>query len=239
MSERKLIVCNPAIFFEDNAPAVYPWILDKLGRGEEAQVLQKKYDSIKVNGPGLLSLLAELFKGINQIDMECRQYCWEYGRREVFELFRRFNDRGHRCMPVTSLPEELCEEFANITSMISVPRHMFVASQVLTCPQALIGNTEPKKVNLVDRNSRKEIALGLIEIMLEHHYKHQFRGWEDVLVIGQSLTDIPLGKAVQEKGGRFVAFHPKDTDIMKVVDHTYGDVCTLERAFQLERLLIN
>lgn len=183
--------------------------------------------------------MAELFKGVESIDMECRQYAWEYGRREVFELFRRFNGRGHRCMLVTSLPEELCEEFANITSMISVPYHMFVASQVLTCPQALIGDDSLKKLHLVDRNSRKEIGLAVIEILLEHQCKHQFHGWEDVLVVGNSLTDIPLGKAVQEKGGRFIAFHPKDTDIMKVADRTYGDTCTLERAFRYERLLVN
>lgn len=41
MSDRKLIVCNPGIFFEDTAPAVYPWLLDKLGRGDEARALQK------------------------------------------------------------------------------------------------------------------------------------------------------------------------------------------------------
>jgi hypothetical protein len=235
MPEQKLIVCNPAIFFEDNAPSAYPWLLDKLGRGDEARVIQEKYEAEKSAGPLLLQEMAELFKGVNQIDMECKQYCWEYGRREVFKLFQRFNNHGHRCMLVTSLPQELSEAFSNITSMISVPHHMFVSSQVLTCPQALIGNPAPKKVHLVDRESKKEKTLALIDIMLEHYYQHQFRGWNDVLVVGQSLTDIPLGKAAREKGGRFVVFNPKNSNNFGA--NVIHSRVTLEETFIYERLI--
>lgn len=231
MSQRKLIVCNPAIFFENNAPAVYPWLLEKLGRGDEARALQAKYEEGKAVGPSMLPEMAELFKGVESIDLICRQYCWEFGRREVFEIFRRFNERGHRCMLVTSLPKEICTEFADLTRMICVDG-MFVASRVL-------GNSKYEPI-LLNRESRKEMALGLIEIILEPQSHPAFAvNYHDVLVVGNSLTDIPLGRAVQEKCGRFVAFHPKDTDIMKVADHTYGDVCTLEKAFQLERLFVN
>lgn len=238
MSKRKLIVCNPGIFFEDNAPAVYPWLLDKLGRGEKARAIQAKYESIKADGPGPLPEMAELFKGINEIDMECRQYCWEYGRREVVGLFRRLNECGHRCMLVTSLPQEICTEFADLTRMISVPHRTFVSSQVLTCHQALISEgVSPKKAHLVDRESRKDIAIELIGIMLERLYSHQFHGWEDMLVIGQSLTDIPLGKAVQEKGGQFVAFHPKDEEILYAAERAYGIGMSLEEFFRKQGLM--
>lgn len=118
---------------------------------------------------------------------------------------------------------------------------MFVTSQVLTCPQVLIGYDSPKKLHLVDRNSRKEIGLAVIEILLEHQCKHQFHGWEDVLVVGNSLTDIPLGRAVQEKGGRFIAFIPKEQETRKAAAQTYYPVSFIDgfltSVFEIEGLI--
>lgn len=226
MPERKLIVCNIAVFFEDKAPAAYPWLLDKLGRGDEARTIQAKYEAEKSTGPLLLPEMAKLFEGISvrQLEIVCRQYCWEYGRIEVVGVFRRLRERGHRCMLETSLPEEMCTEFSNLTFM-PMSHGIFAASNVIT--------TDVFEIHIADREDRKETVLGWVELELKHG---NLQGWDDVIVIGQSLTDIPLGKAVQEKGGRFIAFKPQDGDIMKAATQSYKD-WHLTRMFEKEGLI--
>ncbi len=222
MSERKLIVCNLGIFFEDNAPTAYPWLLDKLGRGEEARALQEKYEAGKADGPLLL------FEGVSveQLEIVCHQYCWEYGRREVVGVFQRLRERGHLCMLETSLPEEMCTEFSNLTLMPMTPG-IFAASNVIT--------SDVFKIHIADSEDRKETVLGWIEC------GDAVSCWEDVIVIGNSLNHIPLGKAIQEKGGRFIAFIPKDDETRKAVAQAYYPVSFVDgfltSVFELEGLI--
>ncbi|MBI2120330.1 MAG: hypothetical protein HYT94_01760 [Parcubacteria group bacterium] len=228
MSNRKLIVCNPGIFFEDNAPAAYPWLLDKLGRGDEARAIQTKYEAGKIAGPLLLPEMAALFGGVRRSDLQrvCRKYCFQYARRETFQMFEYLHAYGHCCMLVTSLPEEICAELSDLVRA-GLRFEMIVASQVIT------GGT---KVCLRERETRKDFVVLLIEKIVLPHENYPVADWEDVLVVGNSLTDIPLGKAVREKGGRFIAFHPKDTEIKNAVQAWYGDTCSLKVTFMDEGL---
>lgn len=230
MSKPTLIFLNPSILFVDDALAVYPRILNELGRGTEARALQEKYEAGKLAGPLLLPEMIKLFLGKSEWDIHkaCWQYCFEFLRREVSKIFFTLQSSSHQCVFVTSLPREICD---NIWKISCGQLHGMRVISSRVCPE--------HDVTAFDRGSRAKEALNWIEYELDPCRDSLFRSWEDVLVIGNSLTDIPLGKAIQEKGGRFVAFHPKDIDIMKVVDHTYGDTCTLERAFQLERLFTN
>jgi hypothetical protein len=224
MPKQKLIVCNPGIFFEDRAPAVYPWILNKLSPdlGTKAYELQAKYETIKADGPGLLPEMAELFKGIKNINGVCRQYCWEHGRREAYEVFQKCK---YPYILVTSLPLEICSEFLDI--LHAGESIAAVSSNVIER-----GGASPKKLFLVDRESRKNMALVFIDDMIRSAF---LTSYKNVIVIGKSLTDVPLGKAVQEKGGRFVAFRSSDGDPMVMGTYIYGG--TLERLFSCEGLI--
>jgi phosphoserine phosphatase len=225
MPQQKLIVYNIGIFFEDTAPAVYPWILDKLGRGGESLAIQAKYESRKAAGPGLLPEMARLFEGVNQkkVKVFCRQYCLMFSRREAFEVLQRLNEREYWSMFVTSLPSNLVEEF----SVLMLEHCLFVASYIFSKPPGL-----------QDRETRKDLMMEFLENRIDKRCipPVAYRNWEDVLIIGQSLTDIPLGKAVQEKGGRFIAFKPKDGEIKKAVDQYYQDFF-LTRMFETEGLI--
>ncbi len=231
MLKPKLIFGSPGIFFEDNAPAVYPVILDKLGRGEKARAIQEKYEEGKISGSLLLPEMIKLFLGICQyrIHQACRQYCFEFMRRGegLPELFLTLQGSSHECVFVTSLPKEICINLWDIACG---------QSRGVRCISSKVSEDSEDSLIALDRESRTKEALGWAEYKLDPSRNSLFRNWEDVLVVGNSLTDIPLGKVVQEKGGRFIAFHG-DVEVVNAANPTYGVACTLEEAFRWEGLL--
>ncbi|MCX6779345.1 MAG: HAD family phosphatase [Candidatus Magasanikbacteria bacterium] len=190
----KLIIFDVDGVLLDNKLGGFKELLIELGKEKEVKEIADEYQKRKNQGPWGLEELANLFagSGINQIKSLAHEYCEKklmYGAKEtIAELEKRKIILG----AISSNPQILLDELKTILSLD------FVEGTRLNEQGGFLGGEIERKV---DRFIKAEI--------LQEKIKELNLSKEDVVVVGDSLTDVPMSKLA----GKFIVFNCSDEKI--------------------------
>lgn len=187
---KKLIIFDVDGVLLDNKLGGFKDVLAILGKEKEVKEIDEEYQKRKHLGPWGLEELAKLYKGFSKQTLKetAKKYCFEnlmQGAREVVSLLKA---RGCLIGALSSNPQFILDSLSEILSID------FVFGTELEFKNDLATGKISKKV---DRYIKAEI---LKEKMGELNLQSR-----NVIIIGDSLTDIPMA----EIAGFFIGFNAK------------------------------
>ncbi|MCD6232843.1 haloacid dehalogenase-like hydrolase [bacterium] len=179
-------------------------ILVNLGKKKEVECLDREYQRRKKKGPFGMEKLIRLYKGFakKQLQEESLKYCQSHLMKGAKRCLEKLKGNGWRLGALSSNMQ-----FVMNTLLMILPLDFAEGTKIKFEREVSTGEI----LRVVTRYEKAEI--------LERKVKNYGVKKENVVVVGDSITDLPMG----EKSGFFVAFQPK-SDIVKekadlVVDH--------------------
>ena len=192
---KKLIVLSADGVLLNNKMSSFKEILMILGKGDEAEEIDKEYQQRKQGGPWGLEQLAQLYQGLSEDKLKetAMKYCQENLAEGAKECVNELKEKGYIVGALSSNPQFILDSLAQNLSLD------FAEGTELEFKEGIATGKIQKKV---DRYIKAEI--------LQNKREHYGLETEDVIVVGDSITDIPMA----ELAGIFIGFSPKD-DIVK------------------------
>jgi phosphoserine phosphatase len=192
---KKLIVFSADGVLLNNKMSSFKEILMILGRGDEAEAIDKEYQQRKQSGPWGLEQLAQLYQGFSEDKLRetAMKYCQENLAEGAKECVDDLKEKGYTVGALSPNPQFILDSLAQNLSLD------FAEGTELEFKDSIATGKIQKRV---DRYIKAEI--------LQNKREHYGLEKEDVIVVGDSITDIPMA----ELAGIFIGFSPKD-DIVK------------------------
>lgn len=188
---KKLIVFDVDGVLLDNQMGGFKDILIILGKGQEVKKIDEEYQRRKNSGPWGLDKLAELYKGLseNKLKEITLKYCQKTLRKDAPKTISNLKNKSYITGALSSNHQFLMDTLAEILDLD------FSEGTKLEFKKGVATGKIKKKV---DRYGKAKI--------LEEKIKDYGLKKEDIFVVGDSITDLPMA----ELAGTFIAFCPKD-----------------------------
>jgi len=188
---KKLIVLSADGVLLDNKMSSFKEILMILGKGSEAEEIDKEYQQRKQGSPWGLEQLAQLYQGLSEDKLKetAMKYCQENLAEGAKECVNELKEKGYIVGALSSNPQFILDSLAQNLSLD------FAEGTELEFKEGIATGKIQKRV---DRYIKAEI--------LQNKREHYGLETEDVIVVGDSITDIPMA----ELAGIFIGFSPKD-----------------------------
>lgn len=188
---KKLLVFDADGVLFNNTLGGFKEILALLGKKEEMKKIDEEYQRRKFAGPWGLKQLAKLYRGFSEEKLKniAQEYCQFNLMRGTKELVREIKNRGYFAGALSSNPQFLMNTLKELLGLD------FSQGTVLEFKDELATGRISRKV---DRYEKAEI--------LKKEMKNFALEKERVIVIGNSLTDIPMA----QEAGKFIAFNVKE-----------------------------
>lgn len=186
----KLFVFDVDGVLLDNSWGGFKDILVILGKEKEVQWIDAEYQKRKHLGPWGLEQLANLYDGFNYefLKTKALEYCRDNLMSGAEELIKHLKKNKYIVGAISSNPQFIMDALADLLNMdFSVGTKLGYQDNLAT------GKIDRK----VDRYIKPRI---LAARQREWHINR-----ENVVVVGDSLTDVPIG----ELAGCFIAFNAK------------------------------
>ncbi len=185
-------------------------VLVALGKRAEVLAIDKEYQKRKHLGPWGLEQLAELCKGFSKSELDgvALKYVRETLRPEAEECLRALKIRGSVVGAISSNPQFVMDVLADILALD------FSEGNELEFRN---GKSTGKIKRKVDRYVKADI--------LEKKMKKYAIERKDVVVVGDSITDLPMA----ELAGIFIAFRPREDAVREKADSVIKDLNALLR----------
>lgn len=163
-------------------------ILFLLGKEKEAQAIFDEYQERKGAGPWGLEQLTELYRGFFEEELFkiAKRYCWENLMPGAQDLMAEIRKKNTISGVISSNPQFL---------LYALRSCLMLDFACGTCLEFQNGKATGKMTRRVDRNVKAEI--------LQAKMQELGLAKEEVIVVGDSLTDIPMA----ENAGQFFAFN--------------------------------
>lgn len=197
--EKKLIIFGVSGVLLDDKMGGIKDVLVILEKGKEVEKIDKEYQKRKYIGPWGLEELAKLYKGFSENELReiALKYCYENLRKEAREVLFEFKKRAHILGAFSANPQFIMDALAEI-----LPLDFSEGTRL----EFKRGKATGKIQRKVDRYTKAKILKQEIKAL-------DFRK-EDVIVIGDSVTDLQMAK----EAGLFVGFNPKEETVKEVAD---------------------
>ena len=188
---RKLIVFDVDGVLLDNKLGGLKDVLVILGKEKEVREIDEEYQRRKFSGPWGLAELADLYKDFSEEKLKeiATKYCQANLMNGAKEVVEEIRNKGCLVGALSSNPQFIMEALKKILSL------NFSQGTELEFKNGIATGRISKKV---DRYGKAEILKEKIEELN--------LGKEEVVVIGDSLTDLAMAK----KAGKFIAFNAKE-----------------------------
>ncbi|OGF30489.1 hypothetical protein A2300_02160 [Candidatus Falkowbacteria bacterium RIFOXYB2_FULL_35_7] len=174
-------------------------VAEFLGKEKEVAKLHAEYEKRKNKGPWGLEQLAELFKNYKKTYLLqiASGYIDVRLAKNVKQVISKLKQRKIIVGAISSNPQFILEVLAKKLNLD------FVAGNILQYKHNIATGKLKRKV---DRYVKPEV--------LKNYMKKYKVSGKDVVVVGDSITDIPMG----EIAGLFIAFNPKNGELEKEAD---------------------
>lgn len=198
-SNRSVIVFDADGVLMDNNMGSMNEILVLLGKEAEVKVIFDEYQRKKHLRPWGLEQLALLYKGERKEKLRrlAKEYCYSKLMPGAVETANALKGKGYRVGVITSGPDFIFESLKEILSFD------FAFGTILEYKDGAATGFLVKKV---DRNIKKDV---LAQMLREEDIEK-----DKVIVIGDSITDLPMGELV----GKFIAFNPHYEEVKQRAD---------------------
>ncbi|MBI4147725.1 HAD family phosphatase [Candidatus Woesearchaeota archaeon] len=186
----KLIVFDVDGVLLDTDTGGFKLLAEAIGKGQDMRRLHQEYEKRKHAGPWGLEQLAQLFAGVSEHTMiaQSRAIVEKYLRPETTDVIKKLRERGHLIVAYSSNP----------LWILNVLREKYQLDDVCgNVLEVVNGIVTGKLLHKVDRYDK---AKHLADYMEKNGLAKQ-----DVVVIGDSVTDLPMSQH-----GTFYAFNTKD-----------------------------
>lgn len=190
MPNKKLVIFDVDGVLLDNKMGGLKDILVLLGKEKEAKVIDKEYQKRKHLGPWGLEELAKLYQGFSSKNLKkiALEYCSKSLMKGAGEAITGFEKKNYLIGAFSSNPQFVMDGLSQI-----LPLNFSFGTRLEFKNGAATG----KILRKVDRYIKAKI---LKEKIKEFNFQKR-----DVVVIGDSLTDLPIA----ELAGLFIAFNAK------------------------------
>lgn len=188
---KKLIVFDGDGVLFDNKSGGFKEILALLGKEEEVKKIDEEYQRRKFAGPWGLEQLAMLYSGFSEEKLKeiAQEYCQLNLMKGAKEVVEEIKNNGYYVGSLSSNPQFLMESLREILSLD------FSQGTALEFENGMATGRIFQKI---DRYGKAKIL------------KEQIKGFglsrEQVIVVGNSLTDIPMAQGA----GKFIAFNAEE-----------------------------
>lgn len=174
-------------------------VLVMLGKEKEVQILEAEYQKIKHLGPWGLEEIVGLYRGrsINELKKLAEKYCGEALMCGAKEAVEGIKSKKYLVVAISSGPQFVLDVLKEKLDLDLVFGTQLEFSN---------GIATGKITKKIDRFTKKEILGNLI--------KDNKLSQKDVVAIGDSITDLPLG----ELAGKFIGFNIKDKEVEERAD---------------------
>lgn len=188
---KKLIVFDVDGVLLNNKLGGFKEMLIILGKEKEVKIIDEEYQKRKHLGPWGLEELSKLYEGFseNNLSKTSIEYCKQNLQKGVQETINEFKKRGFLVGALSSNPQFIMDSLGKMFSLD------FSEGTRLEFKKGVATGKIKKKV---DRYKKAKI--------LEEKIKDYKVGKKDIIVVGDSITDLPMAGLA----GTFVAFCPKD-----------------------------
>ena len=192
---KKLIVFDVSGILLKEKMGGFKDVLVLLGKGENVKKIDAEYRRKKHAGPWGLEKLSKLSKGFpgDKLRKTAFDYCKQNLQERAKETIKELKEKGFLVGALSSNPQFI---IAPLTEILALD---FSEGTQLEFKEGVATGKIQKKV---DRYGKAKI--------LEKKMKDYKLKKKDVIVIGHSITDLPMA----ELAGTFIAFCPKE-DIVK------------------------
>jgi len=196
---KKLIVFGPSTLFKGRMGG-FKDILVLLGSKKEVQKIDKEYQKRKISGPSGLKELAKLYRGFpeNKLRKIALNYCQKYLICGVKEFIKELKKRDFLIGAISANPQFV----------------MDVLTEILPLDFSEGTKLEFKDGIATGKIKRKIDRYIKAEILKEKRKKYGLKK-ENIIVIGDSVTDLPMVKEAKV----FIGFDGKKEDA--------GDICKM------------
>jgi len=191
MKEKKLTIFSVGSVLLNERMGAVKDVLVILGKGRETEEIDEEYQRRKFAGPWGLEELAKIYKGFSRNDLKeaALKYCQENLRSETREVLIELKKRGH------------------ILGALSANFQFIMDALLETLP---LDFSEGSHIEFEEELATGGITKKTDRYMKTKILKEKMRNYgiekENVIVIGHSITDLPMVK----EAGVFVAFAPKE-----------------------------
>lgn len=170
-----------------------------LGKEKEVRKIDKEYQKRKFTGPWGLKKIAELYRGFSESELKeaAFKYCQANLREEAREVLSELKKKGHLLGALSANPQFIMKALLEILPLD------FSEGTRLEFKKGIATGKIQKKV---DRYIKAKILKQKIKTL---GFKK-----EKTLVIGDSVTDLPMAK----EAGLFIGFDPKEETVREVAN---------------------
>lgn len=196
---KKLVVFGPFILLKGEMGG-FKDILVLLGKEKKVQEIDKEYQKRKISGPWGLEELAKLYRGFpeDKLKQIALNYCQKYLINGVKEFIKELKKRDFLIGAVSANPQFVMDALAEI-----LPLDFSEGTKL----EFKDGITTGKIQRKVDRYIKAEI-------LREKRGKYGLKK-ENIIVIGDSVTDLPMVKEAKV----FIGFDGEKENA--------GDICKM------------
>ena len=174
-------------------------ILVQLGKAQEVEALHQEYLRRRSSGPWGLEEIMMLFRGYSREELMrlARTYCASNLMEGASDTIQELKRRSYIVGSITSAVEFVSQALSEL-----LPLDWIEATTVGWNEGVCIGEIERK----VDRYTKREI--------LENYMRENRISKQDVVIIGDSITDVPVSECARE----VIAFNASDSPIIERAD---------------------
>jgi HAD superfamily phosphoserine phosphatase-like hydrolase len=196
---KKLIVFDVDGVLLDNKLGGFKDILVLLEKRKEVKEIEKEWQKRKFSGPWGLEKLAKLYQGISEKKLEkiTIEYCREHLMNGVKECLVKLKTRNYIIGALSSNPQFILDALTEILPLD------FAEGTKLEFKNK-------KATGKIKKEANRYIKDRILKVKIK---KYKLKK-ENVIVVGDSITDLPMAK----EAGTFIAFLPKEKEVEKIAD---------------------